>query len=397
VLVASDQWYPDLRGGAARVATDTAAALAARGHDVAAVAPSASADVRLRLRRCGLPQTLVDPIATAVQVRRLRAGADVVLAHQATVAFGVELAAPRLPVAYVFHASAAREAAFDEQHGAPRRRLAAHLLRSPLAALELRALRRAARVLVLSEYSASLAALVCPEVLPKLEVVGGGVDSSRFEPGDGRARARSRLGVDTRRPLLLTVRRLEPRMGIDLLLEAVSLLDVDLVIGGTGSLDESLREHARRLGLERRVRFAGRVSDDELVDWYRAADAFVLPTVAYEGFGVATAEALACGTPVVGTAVGATPELLAPVDGRLVAASPDPTALADAVATVLSLDQADLRRRCRRHAVAELAWDVVAARWEGALLRAAGPRPSADERWTFFERRRAQRGIASPR
>jgi glycosyltransferase involved in cell wall biosynthesis len=51
-----------------------------------------------------------------------------------------------------------------------------------------------------------------------------------------------------------------------------------------------------------------------LADWYRAADLFVLPTTAYEGFGMATVEALASGTPAVGTAIGATPEVLGPLD-----------------------------------------------------------------------------------
>ena len=127
-------------------------------------------------------------------------------------------------------------------------------------------------------------------------------------------------------------------MGIDRLLRALPLLgrdDVTLVIAGTGSLAGDLPRLAAELGLAERV-LVGPVSDDSrLVDWYRAADLFVLPTTAYEGFGMATVEALASGTPVVGTAIGATPELLAPLDPRLVAPTADPDALAAAIGEAL--------------------------------------------------------------
>ena len=91
----------------------------------------------------------------------------------------------------------------------------------------------------------------------------------------------------------------------------------------------------------------GRVSDEELQEWHRAADLFVLPTVAYEGFGLVTAEALASGTPVVGTPVGATPELLVPLDARLVSRGTDAPALAEAMRTGLALATPELRERCR--------------------------------------------------
>jgi glycosyltransferase involved in cell wall biosynthesis len=108
-----------------------------------------------------------------------------------------------------------------------------------------------------------------------------------------------------------------------------------------------------------------------LPDWYRAADVVVMPTVAYEGFGLVTAEALACGTPVVGTRVGATPELLEPLDPRLLAADADPNALASTIDRALDLVSGELRRRCRDYAVARLSWDAAIAEWERVLEEAA--------------------------
>ena len=164
-------------------------------------------------------------------------------------------------------------------------------------------------------------------------------------------------------------------MGIDRLLRALPLLgrdDVTLVVAGTGSLAGELPRLAAELGVAERVLFLGRVADDaRLADWYRAADLFVLPTSAYEGFGMATAEALASGTPVVGTAVGATPELLAPLDPRLVAASADPTALANAIGEALGFaTTANFGARCRDYAERRFGTGSAVTAWEQALAEA---------------------------
>ena len=115
----------------------------------------------------------------------------------------------------------------------------------------------------------------------------------------------------------MTARRLVPRMGVDVLIDAIATLRTNgrairLVVIGDGELRRALTRYRDHHGLGRVVQFLGRVPDEELVDWYRAADVFVLPTTAYEGYGMVTAEALACATPVVATNVGASPEILTP-------------------------------------------------------------------------------------
>jgi glycosyltransferase involved in cell wall biosynthesis len=197
----------------------------------------------------------------------------------------------------------------------------------------------------------------------------------RFSPGDGYEAARARLGIQPRHPLLVSVRRLEPRMGLDRLLRAVRVLQdvnpVELALVGGGSLDRDLERLAEELGIADRVRLVGRVSDAALPDWYRAGDLFVLPTLAYEGFGLATAEALASGTPVIGTAVGATPELLLPLDERLVARSASPEDLAAAIDAGLRIVSPELRRRCREYACTNFDWNRAIGEWEAALQRIA--------------------------
>ena len=223
-----------------------------------------------------------------------------------------------------------------------RERLVAYLNEPISVLLERSVVRRCARILVLSDYTRSLLAADHPDETGKIRAVSGGVDASSFSPGDGRRAARTRLGLDPDRRLLVTVRRAEPRMGIEELLRAMPIMaaeDVGLAVVGGGLLTNDLVRLSSRLGLDGRVRFVGRVSEEDLRDWYRAADLFVLPTVAYEGFGMVTLEALASGTPVVGTTAGATPELLEPLDQRLVAGSSDPESLAAAIRRSPGLQQ----------------------------------------------------------
>ena len=386
ILVAIDQWFPDRQAGSARLAAASAAGLAARGHDVTVLAPKngfvgesreAGVVVRRVLARNVLPQTLTDPVETWRHARALpEDGFDILLAHESTTAAGLRSRAKRTPLVFMFHASAAREQRFLRSQLRPGlRKLSTYALAPPLDLLERQAVAAADRVLVLSDFSRSLLLEDHPLNGNRVSTVPGLVDTERFVPGDGRAAARRRFGLEVDGPLLLTVRRLEPRMGIDRLLRALPLLgrdDVTLVVAGTGSLADDLPRLAAELGLAERVLFVGPVSDDSrLADWYRAADLFVLPTTAYEGFGMATVEALASGTPVVGTAIGATPELLAPLDPRLLAPTADPDALAAVIGEALDFATTEkFASRCRAHADERYGLGSAIAAWEAALEEA---------------------------
>ncbi len=222
---------------------------------------------------------------------------------------------------------------------------------------------------MLSEFSRSVLRETSPAAASRALLVPGAVDTTTFSPA-GRAEARERLGVHPSARLVLTVRRIEPRMGLENLISSVRFLGdvagLQVAIAGSGPTRqlEALRDE---LALGDRVTLVGRVSEGDLPLWYKAADLFVLPTLAYEGFGLVTAEALASGTPVVGTPVGATPELLTPLEPRLVSAGTDPEALADAIRVGLSLATPAFRQRCRDFALARFSWDTGLASWEQAL------------------------------
>jgi glycosyltransferase involved in cell wall biosynthesis len=201
-----------------------------------------------------------------------------------------------------------------------------------------------------------------------------GVTVARFADGLGRDAARARLGLEG--PTVLCVRRLVARMGLDLLVTAfATVLDrhpgAVLAIAGRGYQRGALERRVRQLGIAPAVRFLGFVPDEELPLWFRAADLFVLPSVSLEGFGMVTLEALAAGTPVLATPIGASPEVLGPLGDRHLAAAATAGALASAVDAWLFEPATDAdRERFAAYAREEFGAAAVAKRLEGLLAEA---------------------------
>lgn len=138
-----------------------------------------------------------------------------------------------------------------------------------------------------------------------VRVIVHGVDPGLFQPVD-RDLVRCRLGLHG--TVLLTVGHLISRKGHHLAIQALpDLPEATLLIAGDGWYAEGLRELAVSLGVEDRVRFLGHVEQEDLKDYYCAADALVLAS-SREGMANVLLEAMACGTPVIATAVWGTPE-----------------------------------------------------------------------------------------
>jgi teichuronic acid biosynthesis glycosyltransferase TuaC len=169
----------------------------------------------------------------------------------------------------------------------------------------------------------------------RIEVLRNGVDLDLFAPRDRQA-AREALGLNPGGPILTSVGWLVPRKGHDLAIRATALLpEATLLIVGEGEEDVALRRLAQALGLAGRVRFLGSIPQKRLADVYNAADVLVLASIR-EGLPNVVLEALACGTPVVATAVWGTPEIVAaPVAGRLVT-DRTPETLARAIRDLLA-------------------------------------------------------------
>jgi len=159
-----------------------------------------------------------------------------------------------------------------------------------------------------------------------------GVDHDRFRPAD-RAAAKAAMGVAG--PLLVTAGWLIPPKGQRLTLAALAHIpEAILLVVGDGPDRKALEGLARKLGVAGRVRFLGNRPHDELPALLAAADAMLLPS-ASEGLANVWVEALACGTPIVISDVGAAREVVdRPEAGRI--AARDPAAIAEAVRSILA-------------------------------------------------------------
>jgi glycosyltransferase involved in cell wall biosynthesis len=127
-----------------------------------------------------------------------------------------------------------------------------------------------------------------------------------FRPAEDRDALRAGLGLSGR--VLLSVGHVTKRKGHHLAVEALPHLPgTTLMIAGDGWLEPHLKRMAAELGVADRVRFLGHVDQERLPELYAAADALVLASNR-EGMANVLLEAMACGTPVIGTAVWGTPE-----------------------------------------------------------------------------------------
>jgi colanic acid/amylovoran biosynthesis glycosyltransferase len=152
----------------------------------------------------------------------------------------------------------------------------------------------------------------------KFEVCPLGVDPQRYAPAERPA--------GTRPFTILCVGRLTPAKGQRVLVDAAARLAADetpfqLVIVGTGPDEADLQRAVKAQGLSGRVKFTGALNQQEVLDWYAQADAFVLPSFA-EGVPVVLMEAMACGIPCLTTRITGIPELIRDgKDGLLVTPS----------------------------------------------------------------------------
>jgi glycosyltransferase involved in cell wall biosynthesis len=243
--------------------------------------------------------------------------------------------------------------------------------------LERSVYRRASRFVVLSQAFATLLSERFDVPQEKIAVVPGGVDLDRFRPLATRQELRRKMGWESDKRIVLAVRRLAKRMGLENLIAAFAEVagqfpDVVLYIAGKGAQREVLDRAVEERGLGARVKFLGFVADEDLPAAYAAADLTVVPSQDLEGFGLVTLESLACGTPCLVTPVGGLPEAVAGFREELVTKGSSASELASALASWLRESAASVAA-CRAYAE-QFGWPKIAQRVMEVYAAAEQPR-----------------------
>jgi glycosyltransferase involved in cell wall biosynthesis len=193
----------------------------------------------------------------------------------------------------------------------------------------------------------------------RIHRVDNGVDLGRFRPVPRLPERATPLRIGT-------AARLSPEKNLGMLIDAVAECrsrgrSIELCIVGDGPLRETLAAQVHRLGLDDAVQLRGAV--DKLERWYPGLDAFVLPSLT-EGMPMTVLEAMACGCPVLASAVGSIPTLLAGLPHSRTLPPADLAALVDALMQQPLLDapRQDARERVRaRYSTTRMAEDYEAA------------------------------------
>lgn len=358
VLLLAEVTAEQVIGGAERVLRNQAVGLAALGHRVElltrapvgavedAIAVGGLREWRYAVNRAHEAAFLWSSVRRSVDAfDRLRRTEplDAVVIHQALAGLGPILlrrhAASRW--IYVCHSLAHEE--FGTRQAPPSSAVARVRRQINLRGrrwVEQTVMKRCDRVVVLSQFMRRRVMATHGIPSDRIVVIPGATDPRVFAPVPDRQGPRAALNLPADRTVLFTVRNLVPRMGLENFIDAIAASGAAgrgcvAVIGGEGPLRAALDARIRSRGLEDVVRLVGFIPESQLPQYFQAADLVVMPTLHLEGFGLVTVEALACGTPVLGTPVGAIPEILNQVDPTLVAAGSDSRALASALEQAL--------------------------------------------------------------
>ena len=400
ILIVTDVSIAKVIGGAERVLYEQSTRLAERGHRVHILTrrlPEHDIDMEIiqgvREWRFGAPGLNLRPFlkSTFFDCRRLfchlqkECSFHLLNFHQPFSALGVLCSKDgrRIPKVYTCHSLSFEE--FASRSSSPQSTVEWTLYRLQLFARKLTEktlLGKSDRIVVLSEYTREKIRMVYGLPESKIEIITGAANLNRFRASENRAAIRRQLGIPENCFLLLTIRNLVPRMGLENLILALKLVakkikHIFLILGGEGPLAGKLEDMVNEAGLRDFVRFTGFIPEQELPRYYQMADLFVLPTKELEGFGMVTVEALASGLPVLGTPVGGTTEILTHLGPEFLFADSNPTSMADQILKTIKRweedpkDYNEISQNCRHIAERYYSWEAHIDRLEDLFHRMA--------------------------
>ncbi len=378
ILMVSDGYFPERVGGSYRYLSGLSGELVKRGHQVHVLVPKIEKRLpnvetidsvvihRFEYIRI-LP--LVSFLSQVVNSRRMfrkisgEVKPSLISFHHALPSLGIATlkSTKMIPKVFTFYGP------WGEEYRARNKTLLlSGIYTKVMSFLERFVINRCRSILVLSEFSKGQLKEIHGVSPEKVSIIPGGLDICSFSPSD-RRNARRRFEIPEDSKILFTVRRLDPRMGLDVLIRAfkivtAKLYGVRLLIGGTGPAMSSLIKLRDELGITDSVDFLGHISEEDLPYYYRAADISVLPSRVLEGFGLMTIESLSCGTPVIGTPVGSTIEILGKLEKRLLFQDSSADSMAGKIVDIFTGDDKDILLmgdKCRSFVEGNYRWNKI--------------------------------------
>ena len=369
ILFARNLFLPEDLGGN-RYPYETIRRLGERGYPVTFVTPRLHArfpkltGVGYHLYRVRRPHPAISHatnlLSATLALRSLKARHDVAIAgsYDAALALGWAGIAPHTPLIFLFHSEFYSE-------WVQARAIVRRLLRRYMAAVERRVFALSARIVAVSQFSASQIRRRSPDSSTNIRVIPTGVDTDFFRPAQDRHAVRRELGLEAECPLVLGVGRLAGVKQFDRLITAFAVarargLHAHLVLAGAGPERPRLERLIATYGVQDSVWLAGDCDPPRLRAFMQAADLQVCSS-AFENLSLAILEGMACGTPVLSTPGGGSPELVGQIDPKLVLADDHAHGLADALPVWLANrgHLVELGRRARRVAEERYDWERV--------------------------------------
>lgn len=391
ILFVADVSIHRVVGGAERVLLEQAARLSALGHQVYIITrrlPSHTSNYenihsvhewRYDINYSNGPAFFVSSINNCQKLFKeisQKIAFELIDFHQPFSAFAVNLLneSKKIPKVYTCHSLSFEEYQTRHPNNNLFKALFYYLNIILRKYLEKFSLDRSQRIIVLSEFTRDK--LMNTHNIPreKIMIIPGAADLEYFRPSPGHAPSNPFL--------LFTVRNLVPRMGLENLIKAMSLIQkkearIDLIIGGEGILKEKLQSLIKKLNLKNSVTLCGFLSKESLLKHYQMADFFILPTLALEGFGLVTVEAMACGTPVLGTPIGGTKEILNSFDPGFLFKDTTPESIAELILEKYQYykERTDeyklLCQKCRKFTEDNYSWPTNIHKTEGLFKQCA--------------------------
>ena len=382
ILFARNLFLPEDLGGN-RYPYETIRRLAGRGHPVTVATPRLHGrfptlpGVSYHLYPIWRPHPALSHLtnlgSATLAFQRLRPH-DVALVGSYDVALALNWArsVPRTPMVFLYHS----EFYSEWVHA---RAGVRQVMRRYMAAVERRVFALSARIIAVSEFSATQIRSRLPAAVDRVRVIPTGVDTQFFVPSSDHMHVRQTLGLPPAEPIMLGVGRLAGVKQFDRLVTAFAVacargLQARLVIAGDGPERPSLERLIATYGVQDRVMLAGYCDRPRLRAFMQAADLQVC-TSAFENLSLAILEGMSCGLAVLGTPGGGTPELVAQIDPGLVLADDHTHTIAEALPGWLGDCErlARFGQRARQIAVERYDWERVVDGLEAVCSEVARP------------------------